>query len=543
MKKHLILTSLAAIVATTGAASAVTIEEVVANAKMDAAVMPETSAEPQYSSYSYDSNGDGTADAYLTNGSGTDVIDTNSEAFTYQNRKGNWADLTLDTATGTAQADQAIDAADYYYYSTVADTTYHGDDEHINKSLYKYNVTDNNGDVSETNLADTTAISQGSYTYGVSAEFTQRTTPQTIEHEPVFSDYVGLDATLAGKTLADYMLADGSGIDSTKIAGLDSAAQTSIQNAFAAYTTDHNAYETAKGYYDASVAEFNTISAKANADETVVAGMNSVFVADSADYSAKKKALDDAQQSLLDAQGDYTTDTNNYNTAVANATDYNASLSKVIKDADQVTLDSAKQYTNNAVAGKADAEAVDNALSLKADAATVNTELSLKANTADVNDALDGKADKATTLAGYGITDAYTTGEVDNLVNGAKDFAKGYTDGIANGLRNEFAAADALTLRSANAYTDSKVKSLEKNMSGGVAAATALSAVSVGNVNRGEVSVGGGYGYFNGQSAMAFGAAMGLSDSWSINAGAGIASGDSTQFSIRAGTNYKFKMF
>ena len=526
MKKHLILTSLAAIVATTGAASAVTIEEVVANAKMDAAVMPETSAEPQYSSYSYDSNGDGTADAYLTNGSGTDVIDTNLEAFTYQNRKGNWADLTLDTATGTAQADQAIDAADYYYYSAVADTTYHGDDEHINKSLYKYNVTDNNGTVSETNLADTTAISKGSYTYGVSAEFTQRTTPQTIEHEPVFSDYVGLDATLAGKTLADYMLADGSGIDSTKIAGLDSAAQTSIQNAFAAYTTDHNAYETAKGYYDASVVEFNTISGKADADEAVVAGMNSVFVADSADYTAKSGALTAAQTSLSEAQGAYTTATANYNTAVANANDYNASLSKVIKDADQVTLGSAKQYTDGAVAGKADAEAVD-------------TALSLKANTADVNSALDGKADKATTLAGYGITDAYTIGEVDNLVNGAKD----YTDGIANGLRNEFAAADALTLRSANSYTDAKVNSLEKNMSGGVAAATALSAVSVGNVDRGEVSVGGGYGYYNGQSAMAFGAAMGLSDNWSVNAGAGIASGDKTQMTFRAGTNYKFKLF
>ena len=84
---------------------------------------------------------------------------------------------------------------------------------------------------------------------------------------------------------------------------------------------------------------------------------------------------------------------------------------------------------------------------------------------------------------------------------------------------------------------------LEKDMSGGVAAATALSAVSVSGVNKGEVSVGGGYGYYNGESAMAFGAAMGLTDNWSINAGAGLASGDSTQFSIRAGTNYKFKLF
>ena len=90
---------------------------------------------------------------------------------------------------------------------------------------------------------------------------------------------------------------------------------------------------------------------------------------------------------------------------------------------------------------------------------------------------------------------------------------------------------------------NNKVDSLEKNVSGGVAAATALSAVEVSNVKKGEMSVGGGYGYYNSQSAMALGAAVGLSDNWSVNAGAGIASGDKTQVSFRAGTNYKFKLF
>lgn len=110
-------------------------------------------------------------------------------------------------------------------------------------------------------------------------------------------------------------------------------------------------------------------------------------------------------------------------------------------------------------------------------------------------------------------------------------------------IRGEIAAGDARTLANANAYTDKKVDTLEKNVSGGVAAATALSAVEVSNVKKGEVSVGGGYGYYNNQSAMAFGAAMGLSDRWSVNAGAGIANGDKTQVSFRAGTNYKFKLF
>ncbi len=81
---------------------------------------------------------------------------------------------------------------------------------------------------------------------------------------------------------------------------------------------------------------------------------------------------------------------------------------------------------------------------------------------------------------------------------------------------------------------------LEKDMSAGIASAAALSAVEVTNVTRGEVSVGGGYGYHNSQSAVAFGAAMGLTDNWSVNAGAGI-SGSNTTF--RAGTNYKFKLF
>ena len=60
------------------------------------------------------------------------------------------------------------------------------------------------------------------------------------------------------------------------------------------------------------------------------------------------------------------------------------------------------------------------------------------------------------------------------------------------------------------------------------------------DVNRGEVSVGAGYGYYNGRSAAAFGAAMGLTNRWSVNAGAGVSDAD---VSFRAGTNYKFKLF
>ena len=111
--------------------------------------------------------------------------------------------------------------------------------------------------------------------------------------------------------------------------------------------------------------------------------------------------------------------------------------------------------------------------------------------------------------------------------------AKAYTDARLSALHDN-------SVEMANAYTDRRIEDLDKNLSAGVAGAVALSAVATSGVERGEVSVGAGYGYFNGQSAAAFGATMGLSNRWSINAGAGISNAD---VSFRAGTNYKFKLF
>ncbi len=85
-----------------------------------------------------------------------------------------------------------------------------------------------------------------------------------------------------------------------------------------------------------------------------------------------------------------------------------------------------------------------------------------------------------------------------------------------------------------------KIHDMDKDLSAGIASTAALSSVAVSNVSAGEVSVGGGYGYHNGQSAAAFGFAVGLTDAWSMNAGAGFSSADTT---FRAGTNYKFKLF
>lgn len=81
---------------------------------------------------------------------------------------------------------------------------------------------------------------------------------------------------------------------------------------------------------------------------------------------------------------------------------------------------------------------------------------------------------------------------------------------------------------------------MNKELSAGIANVAALSAVAVSDVKQGEVSFGGGYGYHNSQSAVAFGTAVGLTDNWSMNAGLGFNDYDIT---VRAGTNVKFKLF
>ena len=133
----------------------------------------------------------------------------------------------------------------------------------------------------------------------------------------------------------------------------------------------------------------------------------------------------------------------------------------------------------------------------------------------------------------------FAAADVETL-NGAKEYADtqdALTLNNAKAYANERAA---LSLAAANAYTDKKIDKLDKDLSAGIASSVALSSVAVSGVQRGEVSVGAGFGNYNSQSAVAFGAAMGLTNNWSVNVGAGVSDAD---VAFRAGTNYKFKLF
>ena len=95
-----------------------------------------------------------------------------------------------------------------------------------------------------------------------------------------------------------------------------------------------------------------------------------------------------------------------------------------IKKAAADTLASAKSYTDQEVAKKAnlkhtheitDVTGLQGALDGKANATHTHT----TAQVDGLDTALAGKADKATTLAGYGIADAYTKGQADSAIAAA----------------------------------------------------------------------------------------------------------------------------
>ncbi len=72
-----------------------------------------------------------------------------------------------------------------------------------------------------------------------------------------------------------------------------------------------------------------------------------------------------------------------------------------------------------------------------------------------LNAAIGGKADKATTLAGYGITDGMTASAITQAISDALDSAKTYADGLAGNYDTNGAAAQALA--DAKTYVDGKV--------------------------------------------------------------------------------------
>ena len=294
------------------------------------------------------------------------------------------------------------------------------------------------------------------------------------------------------------------------------AAQAKQQVAKDAYAANDTLLRAAKDVYDAPILETITNGANDAIDSALAQGGairseldQKVNRSDAEAIFAEKHQWVDNTLGIESVKSD----------AVADAlTGEIAGNETTFSGAINVIDDAVSKNTSDIAANKTAIET--NATNIAANKTAIESEVA-RATAAEAQ--LDGK---------IALNTAAIESEVANRIAGDEmtlSAAKAYAD-----------AKNTMSLKSAYDYTDKKVDALEEELSAGIASAAAMSSVAVSNVAKGEVSVGGGYGYYNSQSAVALGAAMGLTDNWSVNAAAGLSDSNVT---FRAGTNYKFKLF
>ena len=309
------------------------------------------------------------------------------------------------------------------------------------------------------------------------------------------------------------------------------------------------------------VAEFERVKGLYEEDkqklDLLVSDTETAYATETANFNSAKSAFDADNATLVGLNEDFATvgtATNAYDVAlqaqsVAQASKAdNDALYQAAKDVyDAPILETITNGANEAIDGAlAEGGAIRSELDVNATAIADNkTAIETNAANIEVNatniaankTAIESEVARATAAEAeldgkIALNTTAIAEEVANRIAGDEmtlSAAKAYVDS-----KNE------LALKSAYDYTDSKVNAMEEELSAGIASAAAMSSVAVSGVGKGEVSVGGGYGYYNSQSAVALGAAMGLSDNWSVNAAAGLSDSNVT---FRAGTNYKFKLF
>ncbi|MBQ7289686.1 MAG: YadA-like family protein [Alphaproteobacteria bacterium] len=315
----------------------------------------------------------------------------------------------------------------------------------------------------------------------------------------------------------------------TKLAEAQAAQQVAADK----YAENGALFQAAKDVYDAPILETITNGANEAIDDALAEGgairseldVNATAIADNKTAIETNVANIEANATNI-AANKTAIETNATNIAAnktaieTNATNIAANKTAIETNATNIAANKTAIETNatNIAANKTAIET--NATNIAANKTAIEEEVA-RATAAEVE--LDGKIALNTTAIEEEVANRIAGDEM-TLAS-----AKAYVDS-----KNE------LALKSAYDYTDSKVNALEEDLSAGIASTAAMSSVAVSGVGKGEVSVGGGYGYYNSQSAIALGAAMGLTDNWSVNAAAGLADSNVT---FRAGTNYKFKLF
>lgn len=171
----------------------------------------------------------------------------------------------------------------------------------------------------------------------------------------------------------------------------------------------------------------------------------------------------DANYAKATAVASNKTDIDNLKTAVGNA---GSGLTKEVSDqkaAIAVNKDNITKLENN----KLNIDAANSTFATKDALNDLTATVNNKVDESEVETALQGKADKATTLAGYGINDAYTKDKVDEKLDLKANAADVYTKTDADG---KFATSDALT--TAKADFEEKITTAKTELDGKIDANT-----------------------------------------------------------------------
>ncbi len=457
-----------------------------------------------------------------SDGTTATVADHNTDPsmtdFTYTDREGNTADLS----TGVpAQSD--------FWADTTADGV--------------------NVKTTQTIVSGATA-SRDNYTYlnGAGEEVVLGAEEQDMVKTHTLSDYAGgAEVTITNGT-ADTTF-DGSWYSFE----LDNGNKFTL-SADGTQLLDENGSVATPGAGTEMETKFNEAQAAYTADkaavDAAVADTGAKWTTEQANFAAAETVFNDDSAKITELDGFFATvgtATEAYDAAQAkqqvakDAYAANDTLLQAAKDVyDAPILETITDGANNAIDSTlAQGGAIRSELDVNATAIADNkTAIETNATNITANsDAISAEKTRATAAEAQldgkiALNTAAIEEETANRIAGDEmtlSAAKAYAD-----------AKNTMSLKSAYDYTDKKVDALEEELSAGIASAAAMSSVAVSNVAKGEVSVGGGYGYYNSQSAVALGAAMGLTDNWSVNAAAGLSDSNVT---FRAGTNYKFKLF
>ncbi len=521
MKKHVFLTSLFAISISCAANAATDVTFAGNYTKEDGVTTASVSDPLADTTYSYEAS-DGSTVSDVAYGTDPDMT-----KFTYTDKDGGTADFSTgipeqsdftgtSTATGDVTTTQeivagaTIDRSNYSYKNGNGDTVTLGEtaqnmvtEQTLSASAGGIVVTTTNGSA-QINGEDVTSLDGGMYTAALS-------TGTQYKLSPDGSQLLNMDGAVqtpdSGSELETLFTNLKDEYDSDK-AIFESNVSTTAAN----WVTEQANFDAAQDIFNADsdiIQDLNDNFATVGEAEALLAQAQTNQQT-AANQQAAEEALYNAAKGTYDAPILETIE-NGANSAINDSLAEGGAISDAIAtETDRATA--AEEALGDRITANSDA------ISANSDAITAETERATAAETV-----LDGKI--ATNTAAIAQETAERIAG-DELTLGA---AKAYTD-----------AQSELTLRAANAYTDNRVNTLEKELSAGIASTAAMSAVAVSDVDKGELSVGGGYGYYNSQSAVAFGAALGLTDRWSVNAAAGLSD---SNVSFRAGTNYKFKLF